>query len=203
MDRNKNQFRPQPEWRLDGCSFQAPGLEGAGGVHAPLQHQMGGLSLKPEVASRNRQRRSLAERNQARQLGIAKQPGWRGGKNTCVQTERAMSPSTKASGGPRIVDRAIFQSQLDELRVREKAHTREGDAIAAVRRRLPMVEVDANIRVTGEAGRVPLLEVFEGRRQLYVYYFMWHDEKAAPEQCEGCTFFNGQIQELSYLHSRD
>src|SRR5580693_7700918 len=108
MDRNKNQFRPQPEWRLDGCSFQAPGLEGAGGVHAPLQHQMGGLSLKPEVASRNRQRRSLAERNQARQLGIAKQPGWRGGKNTCVQTERAMSPSTKATGGPRIADRASF-----------------------------------------------------------------------------------------------
>jgi predicted dithiol-disulfide oxidoreductase (DUF899 family) len=45
-------------------------------------------------------------------------------------------------GAPKIVDRSTFQAELDALRVREKAHTREGDAIAAVRRRLPMVEVD-------------------------------------------------------------
>ena len=41
---------------------------------------------------------------------------------------------------PEIVDRSVFQEQLDALRVREKAHTHEGDAIAAARRRLPMVE---------------------------------------------------------------
>ena len=104
---------------------------------------------------------------------------------------------------PAIVDRSTWQAQLDELLVREKAHTREGDAIAAARRRLPMVEVDASILVTGERGQVPLLEVFEGRRQLVVYYYMWHDGKAAADQCEGCTFFNGQVRELSYLHSRD
>jgi len=46
---------------------------------------------------------------------------------------------------PSAVDRESFQKQLDELRVREKAHTREGDAIAAARRRLPMVEVDVSI----------------------------------------------------------
>jgi predicted dithiol-disulfide oxidoreductase (DUF899 family) len=45
-------------------------------------------------------------------------------------------------GVPKIVDRSIFQADLDALRVREKAHTREGDAIAAARRRLPMVEVE-------------------------------------------------------------
>ena len=44
---------------------------------------------------------------------------------------------------PALVDRATWQTELDALRVREKAHTREGDAIAAARRRLPMVEVDA------------------------------------------------------------
>ena len=43
---------------------------------------------------------------------------------------------------PRVVDRNTFQAQLDALRMREKAHTREGDAIAAARRRLPMVEAD-------------------------------------------------------------
>ena len=45
------------------------------------------------------------------------------------------------AGMPPVVDRDTFQGELDRLRVREKAHTREGDAIAAARRRLPMVEV--------------------------------------------------------------
>ncbi len=45
---------------------------------------------------------------------------------------------------PPIVDRESFSKQLEELRIREKAHTREGDAIAAARRRLPMVEVDVS-----------------------------------------------------------
>ena len=104
---------------------------------------------------------------------------------------------------PLVTERASWQAELDRLLVREKAHTREGDAIAAARRRLPMVEVDATIPVTGEHGPVPLLDVFEGRRQLVVYYHMWHDGKVAADQCEGCTFFNGQVSELSYLHSRD
>jgi hypothetical protein len=89
------------------------------------------------------------------------------------------------------------------LRDREKAHTREGDAIAAARRRLPMVEVDAKVTVVGPHGPVTLLDVFEGRRQLSVYFHMWHDGMPAKDQCEGCTFFNGQVRELSYLHSRD
>ena len=57
-----------------------------------------------------------------------------------------------------------LQAELDALRAREKAHTREGDAIAAARRRLPMVEVDPTITLTGPHGPVTLLEVFEGRR---------------------------------------
>lgn len=104
---------------------------------------------------------------------------------------------------PAAVDRASFQAELDELRVREKAHVREGDAIAAARRRLPMVEVDATLELTGPDGPLPLLEAFEGRRQLIAYYFMWHAGHPAPEQCEGCTWVTTQVQELSYLHSRD
>ena len=64
---------------------------------------------------------------------------------------------------PQIVDRSAWQSELDQLLVREKAHTREGDAIAAARRRLPMVEVDAATPVVGADGEVPLIDVFEGR----------------------------------------
>ena len=55
---------------------------------------------------------------------------------------------------PEVADRAAFQADLDRLRVREKAHTREGDAIAAARRRLPMVELDPAISLTGPDGPV-------------------------------------------------
>lgn len=108
-----------------------------------------------------------------------------------------------ASPLPEVSDRDTWQALLNDLLVREKAHTREGDAIAAARRRLPMVEVDPALPLTGEHGPVPLLEVFEGRRQLIAYFHMWHASKPAPDQCPGCTFCNGQVSELSYLHSRD
>jgi predicted dithiol-disulfide oxidoreductase (DUF899 family) len=104
---------------------------------------------------------------------------------------------------PSVVDRGAFQAQLDALRVREKAHTREGDAIAAARRRLPMVEMDGATPLIGERGQVTLLDVFEDRSQLIAYYFIWHTGRPAPEQCEGCTWVTSQVRELSYLHSRD
>jgi predicted dithiol-disulfide oxidoreductase (DUF899 family) len=104
---------------------------------------------------------------------------------------------------PAVVDRATWQTELNKLRVREKAHTREGDAIAAARRRLPMVEVDPSIQLIGPHGPVTLLEVFERRQQLIVYYHMWHTGQPASAQCEGCTFSTTHINELSYLHSRD
>ncbi|GAA1710079.1 DUF899 family protein [Fodinicola feengrottensis] len=104
---------------------------------------------------------------------------------------------------PNVVERATFQGELDTLREREKAHTREGSAIAAARRRLPMVEVDATLRLTGPDGSVTLLDAFEGRRQLIAYYFMWHHDHGAAEQCEGCTFYTNQVTELAYLQSRD
>jgi predicted dithiol-disulfide oxidoreductase (DUF899 family) len=105
--------------------------------------------------------------------------------------------------GPAVTDRASWQTRLDELHRREVAHTHEGDAIAAARRRLPMVEVDGDIPLIGANGPVPLRDVFEGRRQLVVYFHMWHDGKPAADQCMGCTFFNGQVRELAYFHSRD
>ena len=104
---------------------------------------------------------------------------------------------------PEIVDRSTFQAKLDALRLREKAHTKKGDTIAAARRRLPMVEMDGATPLIGERGAVTLLDAFEGRRQLIAYYFMWHAGHPAPEQCEGCTFYTSQVRELSFIHSRD
>src|SRR5579862_9687004 len=106
-------------------------------------------------------------------------------------------------GAPKVVDRSTFQAELDALRIREKAHTREGDAIAAARRRLPMVEVDGSTPLIGERGSVTLLDTFEGRRMLIAYYFMWYTGHPSPEQCEGFTWVTSQVRELSYIHSRD
>ncbi|MDN5858107.1 MAG: DUF899 domain-containing protein [Pseudonocardia sp.] len=114
-----------------------------------------------------------------------------------------MTRTANAPSAPTVTDRASFQAELDALRAREKAHTREGDAIAAARRRLPMVEIDPSLELLGPGGPVTLLDAFEGRRQLIAYYFMWYPGRAAAEQCEGCTFYTSQVVELSGLHSRD
>lgn len=111
--------------------------------------------------------------------------------------------SVNSAPSPAAVDRTTFEAEIEALRVREKEHISHGDEIAAARRRLPMVEVDAGLELTGPDGPVTLLEAFEGRRQLLAYYFMWHAGASAPEQCEGCTWVTTQVQELSYLHSRD
>ncbi|CAM5720453.1 hypothetical protein SVIOM342S_01686 [Streptomyces violaceorubidus] len=86
---------------------------------------------------------------------------------------------------PPVVDRATFEHQLEGLRAREKAHTREGESTAAARRRLPMVEVAADSPSPGPDGPMTLLEAFEGRRQMIAYYFMWWPGRPAAEQCEG------------------
>lgn len=108
-----------------------------------------------------------------------------------------------ASALPQTTDRERWQEQLNVLLIREKAHTHEGDAIAAARRRLPMVEIPESTSVVGADGEVGILDVFEGRRMLVAYFHMWHDDKPWPEQCEGCTFCASQIQQPEYLQSRD
>jgi predicted dithiol-disulfide oxidoreductase (DUF899 family) len=103
---------------------------------------------------------------------------------------------------PDVTDRGTFQAELDALRTQEKAHTHQGDAIAAARRRLPMVEVDAALPLNGPDGQLTLLDAFEGRPQLIAYYFMWYPGQPAPEQCEGCTFFTTQIADLTEIQAR-
>jgi predicted dithiol-disulfide oxidoreductase (DUF899 family) len=109
----------------------------------------------------------------------------------------------EAAALPPVVDRAAFQKEIDALRAKEKAYTREGDALAAARRRLPMVKVDAATPLVGEHGPVTLLDVFEGRTLLIAYYFMWFAGKPSQRQCEGCSLYTAQVRELSFMHSRD
>ncbi len=101
---------------------------------------------------------------------------------------------------PPVVDAATWRDQLDDLRAREKAATRELDAIAAQRRRLPMVEMPRYILV-GADGPVPLTDVFAGKQQLITYHHMW--EPGAEWQCGGCTGFTSQYTRLDFLDSYD
>lgn len=94
-----------------------------------------------------------------------------------------MEPYIDDLGVPKIVDRATFQADVDALRIREKAHTREGETIAAARRRLPVAKVDGATLLIGENGSVTLLDAFEGRQMLIAYYYMWYEGQPAPEQC--------------------
>ncbi|WP_439031583.1 DUF899 domain-containing protein [Gordonia terrae] len=101
---------------------------------------------------------------------------------------------------PPVTDRETWAAALADLRRREKAATRELDAVAAQRRRLPMVELDDYI-LTGAEGPIRLAEVFDGRSQLIVYNHMWND--GATFQCPGCTGFTTQFSRLDYLADYD
>src|SRR5690348_3866387 len=76
---------------------------------------------------------------------------------------------------PPVVDQATWEAALSDLRKREKAATRELDAIAAQRRRLPMVELP-DYTLMGPDGPIRLVDVFDGRSQLIVYNHMWFDD---------------------------
>ncbi|MGH3489906.1 MAG: DUF899 domain-containing protein [Actinopolymorphaceae bacterium] len=105
-----------------------------------------------------------------------------------------------ATARPQIVDADTWQSQLDALRTREKAATRELDAIAAQRRRMPMVTMP-DYTLEGEEGPVRLADIFAGKAQLIVYNHMWF---AGEEwQCGGCTGFTSQFTRLGFLDSYD
>lgn len=105
-----------------------------------------------------------------------------------------------AAGLPPIVDRVTWQRELDALRVREKAATRELDAIAAQRRRLPMVALPDYV-LEGEDGPVPLVDVFAGKPQLIVYHHMWFPGE--QWQCPGCTGFTALFTRLQFLDAYD
>ncbi|WP_053206025.1 DUF899 family protein [Jiangella muralis] len=111
-------------------------------------------------------------------------------------------PATTRPGRPPVADHATWQAARDELLVREKAHTREGDAIAAARRRLPMVEFDGRTEVVGPDGPVPFLELFQGRDELVVYKHMWWDGAPHQGQCEGCTYAAWNLRDAVYLNAR-
>lgn len=102
---------------------------------------------------------------------------------------------------PEVVSADEWRTARIELLAEEKEFTRARDALAAARRRLPMTEITKDYRFTGPAGEVGLPDLFEGRRQLIVYHFMF--EPDWDEGCPSCSYIADNIGHRSHLHARD
>jgi predicted dithiol-disulfide oxidoreductase (DUF899 family) len=102
---------------------------------------------------------------------------------------------------PAVVSRAEWLAARADLLAREKAATRALDALAAERRRLPMVEIDQAYTFDSLAGPVRLADLFEGRRQLVVYHFML--PPGDHHICAGCSMFVDNLGHPAHLNARD
>jgi predicted dithiol-disulfide oxidoreductase (DUF899 family) len=106
---------------------------------------------------------------------------------------------------PQVVSATEWHAAREKLLAKEKEATRARDALAAERRRLPMVEIDKEYVFEGPGGKARLLDLFDGRRQLIVYHFMFapgvHGWPSAG--CGGCSMFVDQVGHLAHLQARD
>jgi predicted dithiol-disulfide oxidoreductase (DUF899 family) len=101
---------------------------------------------------------------------------------------------------PEVVSETEWRAARDELLAKEKAATRALDALAAERRRLPMVLVEKDYELAGPDGKVRFTDLFDGRRQLIVYHFMFGP---GEDPCTGCSSFTDNVADLSHLRARD
>jgi predicted dithiol-disulfide oxidoreductase (DUF899 family) len=102
---------------------------------------------------------------------------------------------------PPVVSEAEWQAAHEQLLAKEKDATHARDALAAERRRQPMTRIDKEYVFEGPNGPASLGDLFDGRRQLIVYHFMF-----GPNQdvgCDGCSMFVDQVGHLAHLHARD
>jgi len=108
---------------------------------------------------------------------------------------------TDTAAHPRIAGREAWLAERLRLLEDEKDLTRRYDAVNAKRRRLPMVGLEKRYEFDGPDGRATLLDLFDGRRQLIVYHFMFDPEW--DKGCPGCTGFVDSLGDLSMLGERN
>lgn len=102
---------------------------------------------------------------------------------------------------PKIVSRDEWLAARKAHLEHEKELTKHRDQVNAERRRLPMVKLEKEYVFDGPSGKPSLRDLFENRRQLIVYHFMFDPEW--DEGCPGCTGFVNALGNLSMLHERD
>jgi predicted dithiol-disulfide oxidoreductase (DUF899 family) len=106
---------------------------------------------------------------------------------------------------PQVVSKDEWDAARAQLLVKEKELTRARDALAAERRRMPWLEVERKYEFEGTRGKVSLLDLFEGRRQLVVYRaFFEPGVHGWPEHaCVGCSMMADQVADVSHLNARN
>lgn len=106
---------------------------------------------------------------------------------------------------PAIVSPEAWERAHQQMLVKEKDHTHARDALMAERRRMPWMAVEKKYLFEGPNGKVSLLDLFEGRRQLIVYRaFFEPGVHGWPEHaCVGCSMVADQVSHLSHLNARD
>jgi predicted dithiol-disulfide oxidoreductase (DUF899 family) len=106
---------------------------------------------------------------------------------------------------PPIVSEEEWRAKRAAFLVKEKEATKAARALAAERRRLPMARIDKRYVFQGPQGDVSLFDLFEGRRQLLLYHFMFGPGAHGwPEAgCPGCSMFIDQVGRLDHLNARD
>jgi predicted dithiol-disulfide oxidoreductase (DUF899 family) len=106
---------------------------------------------------------------------------------------------------PQVVSAAEWQSAHEKLLAEEKEATKARDALAAKRRRQPMVPIEKDYLFDGPDGTATLLGLFDGRRQLILYHFMFAPGVAGwpSAGCVGCSMFVDQIGHLGHMRARD
>ncbi len=109
--------------------------------------------------------------------------------------------TTSAVPHPRIASREQWLAERKKLLADEKELTKRYDRVNAQRRRLPMVKIEKDYLFDGAKGKQDLKDLFEGRRQLIVYHFMF--DPTWDTGCSGCTGFIGALGDLSLLQKRD
>lgn len=113
--------------------------------------------------------------------------------------------SHQITGFPPIVSQDDWDAAQNQFAQNEKVFTKDRDALSANRRRLPMTEVKKKYTFEGTHGSVHLLDLFEGRRQLVLYHFMFAPSVGGwPDAgCVGCSMWVDNVGYLSHLHARD
>jgi len=101
----------------------------------------------------------------------------------------------------KIVSRDEWLVARAELLVKEKAATRARDRLNASRRQLPMVKMEKKYLFEGPNGQVTLADLFEGRRQLIVYHFMF--DPSWVDGCPSCTYLTDYIPRLDSIQAND
>ncbi|MGA9423402.1 MAG: DUF899 domain-containing protein [Rhodanobacteraceae bacterium] len=109
------------------------------------------------------------------------------------------------NGLSRVVSHDEWATARDALLVREKELMRAHDALAAERRRLPMVRIDKDYVFDAPDGKRSLGDLFDGRRQLLLYHFMFApDVHGWPDAgCPGCSMFVDNLGHPAHLNARD